>query len=660
MNKKYIFPIIFIIALLAALVLAVTGDGSPSAVTPTTGQNLSGTVILNATNSTTGEAGVYRTTNISFLWNSSATTVALTSRVHNTSLNWSLGNASNTSFDTTLLDDGQYNLTIYFGNYSGNISGHTSVYNLTIDNTPPNVTNVSPSTGDAYTNITGLNITFNATILDALSGVNYTIFEFDNATGNVFNVTGTNFSSGFWNISYNVSTLFGGTHSVRIIAVDYAGSVNRTETVTSFTVNNAPNVTLINTTPTNQNYTVASSNQTFNVSVSNRTTFSNITHVIFMFDNASGNDFNITTTESATLISPNWYWSASYNVSTLTEGSHSVTVFANDTFGNYNITEAFTFTHDNTGPTITVTCTESPTVGVTVTCTCTASDGGSGVKTGPYFQDGRDSNSQEKLADSTGAKTSDTCTATDHAGNVGSGTGSYTVVAAASSGGGGSGGSGGGTSAGVSGSYEKKVWTSINAGEAASVPVKNGAIGVTEVSFDVSKKAYGAWVQVKKRDSFPSTVKSFGKKTYRNLEITKSSTLKDDIISNPKVDFKVEKKWLSDNGIDKSNVGLFRYVDGEWTALPTTVGQDDGTYVKYSATTPGFSYFVIGESTTAAAPTPEADAEDATEPAAEAAPGEEPTEEPAASEDAKKPAWPWVVVAIIIIVAVLIYYMKKR
>ena len=80
------------------------------------------------------------------------------------------------------------------------------------------------------------------------------------------------------------------------------------------------------------------------------------------------------------------------------------------------------------------------------------------------------------------------------------------------------------------------------------------------------------------------------------LEISKNNiVLKEGVLNPPTVSFKVAKTWLSENGVGASNVVLLRLVDGTWTELATTQGADDGTYVRYTATTPGFSYFAIAE-----------------------------------------------------------------
>ncbi len=156
--------------------------------------------------------------------------------------------------------------------------------------------------------------------------------------------------------------------------------------------------------------------------------------------------------------------------------------------------------------------------------------------------------------------------------------------------------SGGGTGATqIVGEFAKVVWGSIATGGTATVSVENGEVGVTEVRFDAGKDLYGVWLKVEKTDELPNDVSSYGKKIYKYIEITKSIAFKDGDIVNPEIDFKVKKSWLTDEGLSKDNVALFRYVDGVWTELTTTVGEDDGTYVHYNAETPGFSYFAIAQ-----------------------------------------------------------------
>ena len=236
---------------------------------------------------------------------------------------------------------------------------------------------------------------------------------------------------------------------------------------------------------------------------------------------------------------------------------------------------------------------------------------------------------------------------------------STSAVATTSNGGGGSGGSSGGISSNVQGQLAKEIWTSINAGETAKVEVANGAIGVTEVSFSVPTTVYGVWVQVAKKDSLPSSVASFSGKVYRNLEISKGPALnKEGSFTDATVKFKVEKAWLAEKQLTKEAVALHRYVDGKWTQLSTSFGEDDGTYVHYNAKTPGFSYFVIGEKSgaTSADLAPEQPAgELAEQPVAEA-----PTEETAAEKEGMSTSLIVALLAVVVVVVAVVVYMKKR
>ncbi len=234
------------------------------------------------------------------------------------------------------------------------------------------------------------------------------------------------------------------------------------------------------------------------------------------------------------------------------------------------------------------------------------------------------------------------------------------VSSTSSSGGGSSTGSTGGISTGIEGSFEQKTWTSINSGEAATVSISNGEIGVTAVSFVVDKTVWGAWTKVEKKESLPSTVKSFSQKVYKNIEITKSSTLKEDLIKNAKIDFKVKKTWLSENNVAKEQVAMFRYANSKWDELKTTMGKDDGTHIHYTAETPGFSYFLIGQKVVVAAPATIAEpAKEAATPTPAATPKEvAPEEAPVVKESL---IWPWaaLVIIVIAIIAGAMYWKKS-
>ena len=169
-------------------------------------------------------------------------------------------------------------------------------------------------------------------------------------------------------------------------------------------------------TPTNSgNFTNSIYNITFNASISE---LNFAQSVLFSFDNASGTNFNITA------VNGSGRWAVQYNVSSLAEGTHIVTVIVNDSMGNWNNTQQISFTVDYTTPVITVSCGDgSFTAGETVTCSCSATEGNY-IASGPYFS-GTTSSSESTTASGSGSFTSSICSATDSAGNVGTGTGSY-------------------------------------------------------------------------------------------------------------------------------------------------------------------------------------------------------------------------------------------
>ena len=164
-----------------------------------------------------------------------------------------------------------------------------------------------------------------------------------------------------------------------------------------------------------------------------------------------------------------------------------------------------------------------------------------------------------------------------------------------SSGGAGGLGSDAGVQVGVEGQFVKKSWESINAGEKATISIPNSEIGLTEISLSVDKTIEGVWIKVAKIDSLPEGLFSFPYEIYEYVEITASSNLAEGLAEENKISFKVKKDWLSEQKLIAEEVSLYRYSENTWKELKTSLGEDDGTYIHYTAETPGFSYFIIGQ-----------------------------------------------------------------
>jgi parallel beta-helix repeat protein len=233
----------------------------------------------------------------------------------------------------------QVNVSVY-ANDSVNVSQTLWSTNLSVDDDIiPNVTFVNPANG---TNVSVNFQIFNATIVEHGPDTVYFMF---NTNTTPFNVTATNTSNN-WNASVNVTTIVEGVHIVTVFANDTSGNVNNSETITITVDRTVPSVSWI-VPANNTNYSISSSNQSFNATVTD--TLTNINTILFMFDNGSGTDFNVTG------VNISGSWSVNYNVSTLAEGSQTITVYANDTLGNTNLTEQITITTDYTAPSVTIT-----------------------------------------------------------------------------------------------------------------------------------------------------------------------------------------------------------------------------------------------------------------------------------------------------------------
>ncbi len=576
--------------------------------------------------------------------------------------------------------DGRYTVRIHANDSLGNRMTPLANVSFTVDSTLPqtviygmNVSNNSAGVNFTNSGFIAINASVNDTTTAIATGV---IFEVTNLhNGSVLNISvgSSEYGIAGYYSSFRVNLSFAeradGRYTVRIHANDSLGNRLTPLANVSFSVDRTPpNVTShdMNNFTTGVNLSAGLSTEnslTLNVTVNE--TVSGVVNVTFSITNgtnATHGPINL----SASMFDARW--NATFNISRLSEGNHNVTVVAinglrqrNDSFLNAS-GERLTFTVDRGAPTLTVTCTPAnPIAGQTVTCECSSVDTVSNVRLAAQFTSGKASEST--TATGSGTFTSSTCTSTDFSDNAASGSATWTVTAA-SGGGGGAGGAGGGAASGVKGESAQQTWTSINPGETAKVEVANGAIGVTEVSLQVKDTIYGGWVKVEKESGLPSGVSSFSGKTYKIVEITKGTALKDEKITKAEIKFKVEKSWLTDNKLSKERVALHRFADGKWNELATTLGQDDGTFVHYTAETPGFSLFVIGEKTkaaevAAAAPT-EAPVEEAPVAAPEAAPVAAPTEAEVAPEAAGISALPIVALVIVLVAVVLVLLGLKK
>jgi len=82
--------------------------------------------------------------------------------------------------------------------------------------------------------------------------------------------------------------------------------------------------------------------------------------------------------------------------------------------------------------------------------------------------------------------------------------------------------------------------------------------------------------------------------TYLDIKlISEDNYIEEKDIQTLEFKFKVEKKWINSNKIDKSTVKLIRYHDGEWQNLSTTLDTENETCIYYIAESPGCSTFAV-------------------------------------------------------------------
>lgn len=156
---------------------------------------------------------------------------------------------------------------------------------------------------------------------------------------------------------------------------------------------------------------------------------------------------------------------------------------------------------------------------------------------------------------------------------------------------------------------ETNVIASAIAGEIVSVPIETIGIGVTQIAIEMANAVSNASVTVSVLETAPTEAGSLAitvtpptsgaaaetvaPKVYQYLEVKKENFTSEDV-KQATISFMVSKAWLQENGLTSSDVALYRYTT-EWTTLSTSVAYETTDAIFYTAVSPGFSFFAIGE-----------------------------------------------------------------
>ncbi|MEX0920983.1 MAG: PGF-pre-PGF domain-containing protein [Candidatus Pacearchaeota archaeon] len=215
-----------------------------------------------------------------------------------------------------------------------------------------------------------------------------------------------------------------------------------------------------------------------------------------------------------------------------------------------------------------------------------------------------------------------TVTATDNAGNTASTTESLSTQSCGS----------GGSSLPVGPPQKVHSFTQITPGVVGIVSNFDSEIGVREITISVNNPAQNVKITVTKHDGKPAevSVEKSGE-TYQYIQIDAENL--NDGFGTASVEFRVEKSWISDKGLERNEVAAFKFDESSnvWNELETEFSSEDSTYNYYEVMLDSFSYFAISEKSLIE------DSESNT------------TEEVPAQE--KNNTWLWILIAIIVVAA---------
>jgi len=151
----------------------------------------------------------------------------------------------NATFNSATVADGYYNLTVNATDTGGNVNTSSNI-SITIDNTPANVSMVTPANGTTQSG----SFLINASVNDTLTNVFNTTFKLISSPSTetewlYAELNSGNTAQGYWNTTFDSTTTADATYNITINATDTAGNQNIVN-ITQLTIdNNAPNLSII-------------------------------------------------------------------------------------------------------------------------------------------------------------------------------------------------------------------------------------------------------------------------------------------------------------------------------------------------------------------------------------------------------------------------------
>ncbi|MFH1638481.1 MAG: PGF-pre-PGF domain-containing protein [Candidatus Woesearchaeota archaeon] len=115
-------------------------------------------------------------------------------------------------------------------------------------------------------------------------------------------------------------------------------------------------------------------------------------------------------------------------------------------------------------------------------------------------------------------------------------------------------------------------------------------IGIDKIIIEARKDISGKPVKVRKMPEKPDYARQLPVEAYRFIEVEDS--IRDDDLKSVKIDFRVNKEWLKTRRAE--TVAMYRYKEGKWNRLPTSLQKDEEGHMGFRAESPGLSLFAIG------------------------------------------------------------------
>ena len=250
-----------------------------------------------------------------------------------------LGGKWNDSLDTSVLDDGTYELFAEGVDFLG-MKGTSSSAIFSVDNTPPELSLTVPDEGN-YSGILELS----ATSSDGLSGVLLVEFGYGSSGGATGWVSGRETESGVWNGSFNTADIPDGSYNLSVRSTDLAGNQKVLMNVTLVVFDNeGPSVEILR--PTDG----GSAGGVFELSASSEDAGVGLARVEFVY----GPDGTVPDIVIPASQNQDGLWSGVLNTLTLTEGAYRLVVESVDLLGQRN-SASVRFFVDNTPPEVSLT-----------------------------------------------------------------------------------------------------------------------------------------------------------------------------------------------------------------------------------------------------------------------------------------------------------------